>query len=38
MVSIQSGKCLNVSQASTANGAQLLVWTCGGQPNDNYTW
>jgi endoglucanase len=27
--SLQSGKCLDVKQASTANGAQVIQYTCG---------
>jgi hypothetical protein len=31
-------KCLNVQGASTANGADLILYTCGGGANEYFTW
>jgi len=33
----QSGLCLDVSGASTANGALVQLWTCNGQSNQQWT-
>ena len=33
----QSGKCLDVPNASTTNGTQLDIWTCNGGTNQQYT-
>jgi hypothetical protein len=32
----QSGRCLDVSSASTANGAQTELWDCNGQTNQQW--
>ena len=32
-----SGRCLDVNQASTANGAQMLIWDCHNNPNQQFT-
>ncbi|MBW4722059.1 RICIN domain-containing protein [Saccharothrix obliqua] len=32
--SINSGRCLNVQYASTADGAQIIQYDCGGSPNE----
>ena len=32
-----SGRCLDVNQASTANGAQMLIWDCHSNPNQQFT-
>ncbi|MEU6789951.1 ThuA domain-containing protein [Nonomuraea angiospora] len=32
-----SGRCLDVSGASQANGAQAQIWDCNGQPNQQWT-
>jgi hypothetical protein len=30
-------KCLNIKDGSTANGAELQIWTCSdGNPNQNF--
>jgi non-reducing end alpha-L-arabinofuranosidase len=34
----QSGRCLDVSGASTANGAQAQLWDCNGQSNQSWTY
>ncbi|WP_302893368.1 RICIN domain-containing protein [Actinomadura luzonensis] len=34
---VGSGRCLDVSGASQANGAQTLIWDCNGQPNQQWT-
>lgn len=31
-----SGKCLDVKDASTANGARLIQWTCGTGVNQQF--
>ncbi|MFI5908404.1 RICIN domain-containing protein [Dactylosporangium sp. NPDC051541] len=33
-----SGRCLDVPNSSTANGTQLQLWDCGGQPNQSFTY
>ena len=33
----QSGLCLDVTSASTANGALAELWTCNGQSNQQWT-
>ncbi|WP_229847234.1 RICIN domain-containing protein [Kitasatospora griseola] len=38
MISVNSGKCLDVTGASTADGAQVIQWTCEvGKPNQEWT-
>jgi O-glycosyl hydrolase len=37
LVGGQSGKCLDVPNASTTNGTQLDLWTCNGGTNQQYT-
>ncbi|GAA3138247.1 ricin-type beta-trefoil lectin domain protein [Nonomuraea roseoviolacea] len=34
---VGSGRCLDVSGASQANGAQAQIWDCNGQPNQQWT-
>ena len=34
--SVSSGKCLDVAGASTANGANIQQWACGGADNQNW--
>jgi Ricin-type beta-trefoil lectin domain len=36
LTAVHSGKCMNVSQASTADGTAIIQWTCVGSPNE--TW
>lgn len=31
-----SGKCLDVTDKSTANGARLQIWTCAGGTNQQF--
>src|SRR4029450_10736209 len=33
----QSGRCLDVPGSSTANGTQMQLWDCSGQPNQSWT-
>jgi lysophospholipase L1-like esterase len=33
----QSTRCMDVSGASTASGAQVLIWDCHGRPNQRWT-
>jgi lysophospholipase L1-like esterase len=33
----QSGRCVDVPNASTANGVQLQLWDCSGQANQSWT-
>ncbi|WP_030248472.1 RICIN domain-containing protein, partial [Streptomyces sp. NRRL S-350] len=38
LVSVNSGKCLDVTGASTADGAQIVQWSCGtDKPNQQWT-
>jgi len=37
ITSAQSGLCLDVTGASTANGALVELWTCNGQSNQQWT-
>jgi type 1 glutamine amidotransferase len=32
-----AGKCVDVSGASTADGTKIQLWTCNGQPNQQWT-
>ena len=34
---VQSGLCLDVTGASTANGALAELWTCNGQSNQQWS-
>ncbi|TQS23422.1 lectin, partial [Microbispora sp. KK1-11] len=34
---VGSGRCLDVADASQANGAQAQIWDCNGQPNQQWT-
>jgi hypothetical protein len=34
----QSGRCLDVTGQSTANGAQAQLWDCSGNPNERWTY
>ncbi|WP_062357770.1 extracellular catalytic domain type 1 short-chain-length polyhydroxyalkanoate depolymerase [Herbidospora yilanensis] len=34
---VGSGRCLDVSGASQANGAQVQIWDCNGRPNQQWT-
>jgi hypothetical protein len=36
LIAVHSAKCMNVSQASTADGAAIIQWTCVDSPNE--TW
>jgi len=36
--SVQSGKCLDIKGASTANGTQLEIFTCNGGNNQAWSW
>ncbi|MEU2339161.1 RICIN domain-containing protein [Streptomyces sp. NPDC006654] len=36
IVGEHSGKCLDVSKASTANGARLIQWPCGTGTNQQF--
>jgi subtilisin family serine protease len=36
VVARHSGKCLDVFDASTANGANVIQWTCVGEPNQHW--
>ncbi|AWS43450.1 ricin-type beta-trefoil lectin domain protein [Streptosporangium sp. 'caverna'] len=35
--SVSSGRCLDVANASQANGAQVQIWDCNGQANQQWT-
>lgn len=37
IVALHSGKCLDVTGGSTANGAQVIQWTCHGGANQRWT-
>jgi hypothetical protein len=37
IVGVPSGRCVDVSAASTANGAQVQLWDCNGQGNQAWT-
>ncbi|SCE43457.1 endo-1,4-beta-xylanase [Streptomyces sp. DvalAA-14] len=37
MSGAQSGLCLDVTSASTANGALVELWTCTGASNQQWT-
>ncbi|MET7463975.1 arabinofuranosidase catalytic domain-containing protein [Nonomuraea sp. NPDC005501] len=37
LVGVGSGRCLDVSGASQANGAQTQIWDCNGQANQQWT-
>ncbi|WP_439654487.1 RICIN domain-containing protein [Streptacidiphilus neutrinimicus] len=37
MTGVQSGLCLDVTGASTADGALVQLWTCSGQSNQHWT-
>ncbi|TDE55708.1 carbohydrate-binding protein [Nonomuraea mesophila] len=34
---VASNRCLDVDGASQSNGAQVLIWDCNGQPNQQWT-
>lgn len=36
LIGEQSGKCVDVTSASTANGALLILWTCHGATNQSW--
>ncbi len=38
IVGTQSGRCLDVAGASTANGTQVQLWDCTGQTNQSWTY
>ncbi|MEV0716223.1 arabinofuranosidase catalytic domain-containing protein [Asanoa sp. NPDC050611] len=38
IVGVQSGRCLDVANASTANGAATQLWDCQGGANQAWTW
>jgi len=33
---VQSGLCLDVAAAGTANGSKVQLWTCNGQSNQKW--
>ena len=37
LVNPRSGKCLDVKGASSANGTQVIIWTCHGHANQRWT-
>ncbi|MFC6090135.1 ricin-type beta-trefoil lectin domain protein [Saccharothrix lopnurensis] len=37
VVGVPSGRCLDLPGSSTANGTQLQLWDCHGQPNQSWT-
>ncbi|WP_169950876.1 arabinofuranosidase catalytic domain-containing protein [Microbispora sp. H11081] len=37
LIGVGSGRCLDVNGASQANGAQVLIWDCNGQANQQWT-
>ena len=37
LVAAHSGKCLDVTGASTADGAAVIQWTCGSGTNQQWT-
>jgi O-glycosyl hydrolase len=37
LVSAQSGRCLDVPNASQTNGVQVTIWDCNGGPNQQWT-
>jgi hypothetical protein len=37
VVGTQSGKCLSVTGASTANGATAEIYTCNGSPSEDWS-
>src|SRR4051812_35214462 len=38
IVNQNSGKCLDVANASAANGANVIQYTCGGGQNQQWQW
>jgi hypothetical protein len=38
IVGVQSGRCLDVPNASTTNGTQAQLWDCNGQANQAWTY
>ena len=38
IVNRNSGKCLDVNGASTADGANIIQWTCNGGNNQQWQW
>jgi hypothetical protein len=38
IVGQQSGLCLDVSGAGTANGTPIEIWTRNGQANQQWSW
>jgi len=37
LINSASGKCLDVKDNNTANGAKLQIWTCTGAANQKWT-
>jgi len=37
IVGAQSGRCVDVPNASMVNGTQVQLWDCSGQPNQSFT-
>jgi hypothetical protein len=37
VVGVESGLCLDVSGAGTANGTAVQIWTCHGGSNQHWT-
>ena len=38
LVGVQSGRCVDVPNSSTANGTQVQLWDCSGQTNQRFTY
>ena len=38
IVGAQSGRCVDVPNASTTNGTQVQLWDCNGQANQSWTY
>jgi hypothetical protein len=34
---VQSGLCLDANAAGTGNGTRLILWTCNGQANQQWS-
>ena len=38
IVGVESGRCADLPNGSTANGTQVQLWDCGGQSNQSWTY
>ena len=38
LVGVQSGRCVDVPNASTTNGTQVQIWDCNGQTQQRFTY